>query len=135
LYLGAITCSKNSTPLNPGSEVEGEVPTEMVQRYFSKGEGSNVGKYQISKNLASNIKFRYHNLVDPHSMLNVQFDVILVRNVLIYFDRKTIDIVIKKVCSHLKSGGLLILGHSEHLESVPRELTYMGSSIYKKRHE
>jgi len=55
------------------------------------------------------------NLMDERFAIDPDFDVIFCRNVLIYFSKATQDAVLKRLCSHLRPGGYLLLGHSESL--------------------
>ena len=66
------------------------------------------------------LEFRWANLVDettlrfPHS-----FDVILCRNVLIYFDSETVERVVRSFHGLLADDGVLVTGLSESLASLP----------------
>jgi tetratricopeptide (TPR) repeat protein len=91
----------------------------MRERYFSSaGAVSTVGE-----RLRGLVEFRRHNLVrDPIPPTGEQrFDVILCRNVLIYFDRPTVEHVVKALEDALVPDGLLLLGAADRLsgQSLP----------------
>jgi chemotaxis protein methyltransferase CheR len=53
------------------------------------------------------------NLMDANYPVDRDVDVVFCRNVLIYFNRATQQAVLERLCSHLRPGGYLFLGHSE----------------------
>ncbi|NAX18558.1 MULTISPECIES: CheR family methyltransferase, partial [unclassified Vibrio] len=56
------------------------------------------------------------------------------RNVMIYFDQNTKQRVISNVTNRLKSGGILLIGHSETLNGLNcDDLQLLQPSIYQKR--
>lgn len=85
------------------------------------------------------VSFQYHNLVtDPFpSLLNdlAAFDLILCRNVMIYFDRAVIQKLIQQFYQCLVSGGWLAVGHAEsHVELFRpfRTVNIPGVTLYQK---
>lgn len=97
----------------------------MEKRMYRKVEESELCAY-----LDKSIKFRQHNLVSSPLGLGIRFDVILLRNVLIYFDRETVSLVIRNLLKSLRPGGFLILGLSESLPPDVFPLKNLGHSIY-----
>lgn len=83
------------------------------KRYFTEDNQN----YILSSEIRNLVKFQYLNLVDSTypSILNGtrDQDLILCRNVLIYFDRERISDVMKKLSSSLVEEGYLILGASD----------------------
>jgi chemotaxis protein methyltransferase CheR len=71
------------------------------------------------------------NLMDNTWKIEDQ-DVIFCRNVLIYFDRKTQLEVVSKLLEKLKSGGLLIIGHSESLYQFDLPIKQVRPTIFIK---
>jgi len=60
------------------------------------------------------------------------FDIIMVRNVMIYFDKPTQAALIDRFCQCLVSGGLLCIGHSESLTGIEHEFRYVQPATYMK---
>ncbi len=83
------------------------------ERYFSSADGVCT----VGGRLRALVEFRRHNLVrDPIPPAGEQpFDVILCRNVLIYFDRPTVEIVLGALEGALAPAGLLLLGAADRL--------------------
>jgi len=88
------------------------LPAEVHTRYFdTQGRVLSVGE-----RLRGLVEFRRHNLVaDPAPVGGSPFDVILCRNVLIYFDRPTIERVLRGLEGALSPTGLLLLGAADRL--------------------
>jgi len=87
---------------------------------------------QINPELRSFVKFKQLNLIDQIYDIYDLMDVIFCRNVTIYFDRQTRESVIRKVCHHLKIGGILFLGPSESIIGMKLPLKNIVGSIYQK---
>ena len=71
------------------------------------------GNYQIAPHLRDLVRFETANLCDGALATAPSFDLILCRNVLIYFARETVALALKKLVSNLGDGGFLITGHAE----------------------
>lgn len=86
----------------------------LLDKYFYKME---TGKYWIREEWAGYIEFKYHDMVaDPPLE---RMDMVLCRNVLMYFNRELQSQVIGRLYNALNHGGFLILGN---VESVPNDL-------------
>ena len=90
-----------------------------------------LNRFEIKKPLKKNIQFKNQNLMEPEN-IRKKYDLILCRNVMIYFDTDSKKTVIKRLESSLKPGGYLIVGLAEVL---PREFTtleFKGAAVYRK---
>jgi chemotaxis protein methyltransferase CheR len=92
-----------------GEERLVEVPESMKERWFSKEEG----KYFLVPEIKEMAEFRKMDLFDRESF--PESDLILCRNVLIYFEREQQERILNGFADVLRSGGILILGKSETL--------------------
>jgi len=108
-----------------------KIPLNFRQKYCLKGKGKYKGKFLIDKKVLSKVKFLTHNLLDVNLNFG-KFNVIFIRNVLIYFDKKTQIKVIKNLLKNLKKDGFLITSLTEHISSLNiKELKKINSSIYQ----
>ena len=62
-----------------------------------------------------------------------RFDVIFLRNVLIYFDMETKAKVVRQLCGALRPGGYFFCGHSESLHGMNLPLTTIHPAIYQRQ--
>lgn len=100
---------------------------------FQKGSGTNSGFHKASEKLKRNVKFRRFNLIDKADRLPLSFDIIFLRNVLIYFPPEVIQLVIDKLSSHLKTGGHFFIGHSETLNGITHDFETLGAATFRKK--
>jgi len=92
------------------------MPDDYKERFFHKGESD---KYHVNDELKEKVTFGKLNLLDSQRInLIPAMDVILCRNVIIYFDKETKRKVIDNFYNKLNEGGYLLLGHSESLMNI-----------------
>lgn len=108
-----------------------EIPRHYLSNYCLKGTGTQTGKLLIEHRLRERIRFLQHNLTEPPPKIG-QFDVIFLRNVLIYFNQETKSKVISRLLPLLNSGGHFFVGHSESLHGVTDEIHAVQPAIYLK---
>ncbi len=103
------------------------VPAEMKSKYFDK-----VGpSFQIHDEIKRQVEFKEHNLLkDPYP---TNQDLIVCRNVLIYFTEEAKDEVFRKFAASLKKGGILFIGSTEQIMNY-KEMGYerRNSFFYEK---
>ncbi|MDP9528846.1 CheR family methyltransferase [Pseudomonas protegens] len=107
------------------------IPQALLKRFCLKGVGSNHGIFIIEPSLASRISFMPINLNNPLPAVGL-FDVIFLRNVMIYFDNQTKTQVVQRLLGHLRPGGYFVISHSESLNGITEELQLVRPSIYRK---
>ena len=109
----------------------GSIPRSYLQQYCLKGIDAQDGTFLVEPRLCSRVNFMQVNLVAPLPVIG-EFDVIFLRNVMIYFDQTTKREVVARMLPHLRSGGCMIVGHSESLNGVTDALNPVRPSIYCK---
>jgi len=115
----------------PASFVE-PVPAAMQQRYLMRARNPAQDMVRIVPELRRRVAFEHLNLMDENYPFDRDIDVIFCRNVLIYFDRATQATVIKRLASHLRPGGYLLLGHSESTAGAGVDgLNSVGPTVYQ----
>jgi chemotaxis protein methyltransferase CheR len=90
-------------------EVQRGLPIQSLLKHFQMVDE----RWQISHASRRPIQFRKHNLLDPLAELGGPFDLILVRNVLIYFDNAAKTTIFARLRDAIAADGYLILGESE----------------------
>lgn len=115
--------------LYPISAAE-KIPAPLLRRYCRKGRAEYEGLMAIDRALRARTTFLGANLLEDLSRLG-RFDVILLRNVMIYFETATKVEVIGRLQEMLHPGGYLIVSLSETLNGIPSRLRAVQPSIYR----
>lgn len=122
---GVLARARNGGPYS--SHDVRNVDKLRLQKYFSESPNG----YWIKDTIKDRVEFRQLNLLSDH--LESGFNLILCRNVIIYFTEKAKARLIEGFYKSLKDNGVLFLGASETLVIVPdRPLEQLGTCFYKK---
>ncbi len=89
-------------------EVQRGLPIALLAKYFTK-QGDD---WELSPTIRAMVRFQRFNLLDAYASLG-RFDIILCRNVLIYFDVATKQTIFAKMADQMADDGFLILGSAE----------------------
>lgn len=108
-----------------------QMPKGYLQSYCLRGVGRDEGSLRIKDEVAEHVRFAQINLNRPLPNIG-SFDVIFLRNVLIYFDTATRQGVVERLVQRLKPAGWLFIGHSESLGDVATSLRQYQPSIYRR---
>lgn len=104
----------------------------LRNKCFLKGHSSMDGSVKVKPFIKKPITFKRFNLMDSFPFREY-FDLIFCRNVMIYFDKKTQEQLVKKYHDSLRPGGYLFIGHSESLMGISHNLNYVQPTIYLKK--
>jgi chemotaxis protein methyltransferase CheR len=107
------------------------IPQDYLRRFCKKGAGTYEGYLLVDRSLRSHVSFRQVNLNTALPELG-QFDMVFLRNVMIYFNTETKRQVVARVISTIKPGGYFCIGHSESLNDISTAVQMVAPSIYKK---
>jgi chemotaxis protein methyltransferase CheR len=102
-----------------------------LKRFCLKGSGPYEGQLLVHKDLRANVQFEQANLMQPLPPIGL-FDVVFLRNVLIYFENDAKLDIVRRVAPLIKPGGYLFTGHSESLSNLPTGLTNVRPAIYAR---
>lgn len=108
------------------------VPSALKQRYLMAsiyGQGAAV---RVIPELRQRTRFLQLNLMDESYRVDRDVDVIFLRNVLIYFEPADQDAVVQRMLSHLRPGGVLILGLAEAAIGSRLGLNDIGSGVFRR---
>jgi len=112
-------------------EVNRGLPADLLRKYFSK----KGGHWQIAEDIRKKIEFRELNLAGPWPLFP-PMDMVVLRNVMIYFDGETKKHILKKIRNILDPEGYLLLGGTETTLNVDEEFERVavdGTSCYRIR--
>jgi len=118
----------------------GIYPTERVapvsvalrQKYLRRHREASRDIVRVVPELREKIGFHRLNFMDLDYKIRNLFDVVFFRNVLIYFDRPTQEMVISRILRHARPGAFLFVGHSESLAGLDLPLRQAGPAIFQK---
>lgn len=88
--------------------------------------------FGVGPEIRSRIRFAHHNLFRSPSMRN-HYDIVFLRNVLIYFEPQDQEIVLANVSQSLLPTGFLIVGESESLSSLKTPFQHKLPLVYTKK--
>ncbi len=113
------------------------VTPERLRRHCLRGEGESEGLVQIQPRLRERVSFGQLNLCAPldEALPGAPFDVVFLRNVLIYFDPPTKRSVVDRVLTQLRPGGLFFIGTAEGRVPCDTPLESLAPGAFRKRAE
>jgi purine-binding chemotaxis protein CheW len=87
---------------------------------------------RIHASLRAKLSLARLNLMDESYNVGDPFDMIMCRNVMIYFDKQTQAKVLGRLCDRLKRGGYLFIGHSESITGIELPLVTVANTVFRK---
>lgn len=106
-----------------------KLPAESLNDYFDEEKN---GRHKAHQKLRSTIHFTRYNLVREEMTFKQNFFVVFCRNVMIYFDRPTIQRLINQFYNVIEEGGYLLIGLDESLNMIDNPFKQIAPSIYQK---
>jgi len=104
-----------------------ELPKGLIAKYFDEDSGL----YTVKDQLKRNIEFKKHNLLADRYPANK--DLIVCRNVLIYFTDEAKDSIYRKFSDSLRNDGILFVGSTEQIFSPDQYgFSLFDTFFYKK---
>ena len=101
---------------------------ERRSRYFAQLQDD--AGWSIRSRLIDMCEFKRHNLLDP--MTDEPFDCIFIRNVFIYFDKKSKEVAVQNLIHALAPGGFLVVGPADGIYDLLGELHKKTIFLYQK---
>ena len=107
-----------------------EIPEPYLKAFMLKGFGDYAGTMRAGPEIRSLIRFERFNLNGDEWPPAQSFDLVLCRNVLIYFDRATKERVVSRLLDRLVPTGNLFLGHAESLGGFTDRVHSIIPTVY-----
>lgn len=108
------------------------IPKGMVSKHFHKVKNEDDEFIMVKDHLKSMVYVRHLNLMSETYPFKGPFDAIFCRNVMIYFDRPTQEMLLQRYYNYLAPHGYLFLGHSEGLVNKNVGFKYAAPATYSK---
>jgi chemotaxis protein methyltransferase CheR len=112
-------------------EAAERIPEDLRQAYCLKGRGQYEGLFTLKTEIRSRVSFIQANLMTPLPDLGL-FDVVFLRNVMIYFSQQTKAELLRRIDGLLRPGGFLLIGHADSLHGLNSKLVPVAPSVYHK---
>jgi chemotaxis protein methyltransferase CheR len=113
-------------------EMMAPVPDALQRRYVMRARDRTRAVVRIVPELRRLVRFMRLNLMEAPYPVDGDVDVIFCRNILIYFDRPTQQMVLEQLCGHLRRGGYLFLGHSESMAGGQAGMRQVAPTIFRR---
>ena len=107
------------------------LPPTFLRKFFVKEGHGEPPVYRVKEEVRKIVRLARLNLLHPWPMKGT-FNLILCRNVMIYFDRPTQEGLVNRFWEILEPGGYLFVGHSEGMSGVKHRFRYIQPAVYLK---
>lgn len=115
----------------PTARNEDAIPADYRRRYCLRGTGAMEGRLRVTADVRERVRFAQINL-NSDLKATGDFDVVFLRNVMIYFDTDMKRRVITALHRQIRPGGWLFIGHSESLNGVSDSFRQVRPTVYRK---
>lgn len=122
--------SKAEMGIYPIDQVEG-LSEKRKKQFFLRGLNANSRFGRINKDSIPSIEFKKLNLIDSVWDIGQDFDIILCRNIMIYFDKETQKNILSRFSPLLRRDGILITGHSENFQLISSDFELIKKTVYR----
>lgn len=111
-----------------------KIPENYLKKFCLKGVRKDSGWFKVKPEVTKHVEFINYNLMTSPKW-DTKFDIIFLRNVLIYFNLAEKKHIIANVLRSLKPDGILIVGHSESIHGYHSKLSPVKPSCYRFKHD
>lgn len=108
-----------------------KIPQPYLKAFCLKGTGAQAGSFTLQPAIRERVRFQEINL-NTTLPDNGLFDLVVLRNVMIYFDADTKRAVCRRLLDTLRPGGHLFVGHSESLNGLDLPVQTIQPAVYRK---
>lgn len=126
--LNSHVLAKAQKGVYTAANINGIDATQLKRWFLSSKDGES---YKVKDKLQAIISFKRLNLLQAWPMKG-PFDLILCRNVVIYFDKETKNSLFNRYADILADKGYLFLGHSESMGKEQVQYKNIGKTMYQK---
>jgi chemotaxis protein methyltransferase CheR len=107
-----------------------DIPKHLLRQFMLKGLSTQASNMKVAPEIRQMVQFMRLNLIQGPYPLDTPFDLILCRNVLIYFDRNSKQKVVDSLAGCLARNGFFLIGHAENLNGVTTSVRSLAPTIY-----
>jgi len=125
----SVSALEKAVEGNYSKENVSHMPAKLKNKYFQKMPD---GSFQVSDKIRKMMTYRKLNFMSPSYPFRGPFDIILCRNVMIYFDKPTRNRLVERFYDYLVPNGYFYIGHSETLGRNNEMFRYIRPAVYQK---
>jgi chemotaxis protein methyltransferase CheR len=107
------------------------IPKNYRLQYMLRSRDRSRGLARVGPQLRARVRFTQSNLLSDPPPVVGEADIVFCRNVLIYFNRETQELALRRVIRSMRPGGVLFVGHSEGLLGFDLPIRRIGNAIYE----
>jgi chemotaxis protein methyltransferase CheR len=111
-------------------EAASKIPEKLLRAYCLKGRDENEGLFTLQSSLRSRVRFEHANLTTDLPDLG-RFDIVFLRNVMIYFNDATKSQLLARIAGTIRPGGYLLIGHAESIAGLDTPFRLVAPSVYR----
>ncbi len=108
-----------------------EIPEAYRKAFMLRGSGPQAGRMKVAPAVRDVVRYERLNLNGAGFDLRERFDLVLCRNVLIYFDTAAKQRVVSRLLERLDPEGYLFVGHAETLTGLEARAVAAGPTVYR----
>ncbi|MFO0633143.1 MAG: protein-glutamate O-methyltransferase CheR [Nannocystaceae bacterium] len=105
------------------------LPESLRKRHFDRLPD---GRWQANRRLREELTFRRLNLMSPRFPFKQPFDIVFIRNVMIYFDMPTKLALMDRLAAVMRPGAFMFIGAAESLPPDQRQFESVRPGVFRK---
>lgn len=109
-----------------------QVPADLCRKYVLRSKDRDRAVVRMTPEIRACVHCRQLNLIEANYGFTEPFDVVLCRNVMIYFERPMQQKILHRMSLTLRPGGYLLMGHSESLNGLDLPLVQVAPTVYRR---
>lgn len=107
------------------------IPDRLKRQFCRKGTGKYQGQLRVAPELRAQVRFQKINLNEEIPASIGRFELIFIRNAMIYFERRTQMAVLERLRHCLQPEGYVFIGHAESLHGLSNQFDMVQPAIYR----
>lgn len=111
---------------------KGDIEKQYLMKYCLKGVRSQQGMFVMDEGIKKHVTFESLNLNGQWEHHISDFDLVFLRNVMIYFDNITKRRLVNRIADSLKLGGYLFIGHADSIDKFTDRFKMIQPSVLQK---
>jgi chemotaxis protein methyltransferase CheR len=108
-----------------------QIPAHLKRQYCRRGTGQYQDQLRVAPELRAQVRFQKINLNEEIPANAGRFELIFIRNAMIYFERRTQMAVLDRLRRCLQPQGYVFIGHAESLHGLSDQFDMVQPAIYR----